>query len=214
MTVLHPMTSSPALSTWMRRLARQSWQSGASCPRPSCHARTPHRLRAPTNGSSHGPLLHTQATTSRRSQPKRPPEETTNKTHEDEEDHELLRTDPLSTRRAPPDQKDCQKNEEKPPQRRRLGVLRALIFLLASCSALLRAPAGSFEKGAFLSSNASLLPVYRSAPLPAPVGSFEKGGVPHFQRLTPMNRPMTNDLPLAARGKNRRENPRATDIPS
>ena len=39
---------SPALSTRTRRLARQSWKSGASRPRPSCHARTPHRLRAPT----------------------------------------------------------------------------------------------------------------------------------------------------------------------
>ena len=63
-----------------------------------------------------------------------------------------------------------------PDQEDRLGVLRALISLLASCSAL----------------------------LPAPAGSFQKGGVTHFQRLAL----------LAARGKNRRENPRAIGIPS
>ena len=151
----------------MRRLARQSWQSGASRLRPSCHARTPHRLRAPTNGSFRGPLLHRQATTSRRSRPKRPPEETTN------------------TQKKKTDLASC--------------VPLYSSWLLAPPSFELLREAS--RKWALLSSNASLLPVYRSAPLPAPAGSFEKGGVTHFQRLTPMNRPMTNDLPFSARGK-------------
>ena len=140
---------SPALFTRTRRFAQHSRQSGASSPRPWCHTRTLHRLRAPTNGSLHRPLLHRQVTKKTTTTKKKGKTTTT-----DRED--------------------------------RLGVLRALISLL----------------------------VYRSALLPAPVGSFQKGGVTHFQRLAPMNRPMTNDHPFAACGKNRRENPRAIGIPS
>jgi len=128
---------SPVLSTRMCRLARQSWQSGASRPRPSCHARTPHRLRAPTNGSSHGPLLHRQATMSRRSRPRR-------------NHHRRPKRNHQHTRRRP-------RRLTTTTKRPRLGVLHALICLLASCSALLRVPAGSFEKR----------------------------GVPQFQRLAP-----------------------------
>ena len=181
-------------------LAKRRLPSASLVPRPdspltaSSDERVVPRTSSPQTGH-HEPKIPTKKTARRNHHQDQG--ETTNTRGE----HELPKIDPLSTR--PPNPENTH---------------------LASCAPLysswLLAPP-SFEllweasrKGAFLSSNASLLPVYRSAPLQAPAGSFEKGGVTHFQRLTHMNRPMTNDLPFAARGKNRRENPRTIGIPS
>ena len=65
---------SPALLTRMLRFARHHWQSCASSPRLRCDARTLHRLRAPTNRSLHGPLLH--RTRPRRRRREKPPRQT------------------------------------------------------------------------------------------------------------------------------------------
>ena len=116
---------------------------------------------------------------------------------------------PRSSETEPPRRPSHSQRGQK---RHRPGVLSALIFL---------------------GSNASLLPVYCSAPLPVPAGSFQKRGVPPFQCLAPpslslrppssscrnlpeggrslvptphsTNRPMANDLPFETGGKIRRE---------
>ena len=110
---------------------------------------------------------------------------------------------------------DHQKTTSRPrtePPDLTLCVPLYLLWLIAPPSFQLLREAS--RKEALPISNALLLLVYRSALLPTPAGSFQKGGVTHFQRLAPMNRPMTNDLPFVARGKNRRENPRTIGIPS
>ena len=119
----------------MRRLAPHSRQSASPVRVPGATSGLSFQLQAPMNGSLHGPLLRRPRPRSRRKR-RRPPgdhEPTTNLTTLSEDFHSTTR--PTLNAAAP-----C-----------------ALLSLLASCSALLRVPAGSFEKG----------------------------GVPQFQRLAP-----------------------------
>ena len=142
--------------------ARQSWSSGASRSRPSrLVPGPPHTTHKTWVGEGRHPELE-------------PPRSSSN--HQSDQKSSTT-TKPPTTHEV----RNHQKTHEVPPNWRLARPFITPFQRLAPPRFLLRplpAPAGSFRKGAFLRSNASLLPVYRSALLPALAGMFPKGGVP------------------------------------
>jgi len=129
-------------------------------PKTHTHTKTSRRPRAAQNRPTLNAATEPKNTPTTKTPPRRP-----------RRNHQQHTKKKKTTRRN--HQHTRRRNHHEDEEEDRLGVLRALIFLLASCSALLRAPAGSFEKG----------------------------GIPQFQRLAPMKRPMTNNLHDRRAGK-------------
>ena len=116
---------------------------------------------------------------------------------------------PRKTRRNHKYDEEEDHQHTRRPTKFRLGVLHALLFLLAFCSALLRVPVGSFEKRGVPQFQRLAPPCLSLRPTSSSCGKLRERE--HYPFPAPHSHEPTNDerSPLFGAWENRRENPRA-----